>query len=454
MKLSVMFDPAWGLHWYFSKAREYPGIHKIIAELKREAKVTPKNWTKFRDQRLRRLLIFAQDNVPYYKKVFDQVGFDPVSASLPDEIEFVPPLIKDLVREQLNSLLADTTDRSNIFENATGGSTGVPLKFYQDIHYQTVEVAIDAYVREWWGIRPYDRTALAWGADREFSELSLKERLYEIRQRTKSLNAFRMTDENLYEFCLMLTRWHPPYLMGYSSALETLAKCARDNGIKNLAFKAIRSTAEVLFPRQRQLIEETLNGPVYNFYGSREVSNIAAECPEDNRLHLISTWRYVEIVDERGRRMPDGEFGNIAVTDLSNFAMPFIRYLNGDMARMAKEPCPCGRSSPVIEELLGRSADLIRTHRGDIIHGEFFTHLFYGRDDIKQFQIHQTSLDHLVLRYVPINHVPSEFIEKVLGKIREQVGEEVTVDIEACKEIPTPPSGKYRFTISDVDPPN
>ena len=138
MKLSAMFDPAWSLLWHFSKAREYPGIHKRIVELKREANLTAKKWIKMRDQRLRQLLILARDNVPYYEKVIDHVGFDPMTATLPDELESIPLLTKDLVREQLDNLITDTADRSHIFENATEGSTGVPLKFYQDIHYQTI----------------------------------------------------------------------------------------------------------------------------------------------------------------------------------------------------------------------------------------------------------------------------------------------------------------------------
>lgn len=450
MNLSAMFDPIWGLHWYFSKNREYPGIHKRIVELKREAKVTAKEWIKLRDQRLRRLLIFARNHVPFYGKVFEKVGFDPVSASLPNELEFVPLLTKDLVREQLRNLIADTADRSQIFENATGGSTGVPLKFYQDLHYQTIEAAIDAYVRGWWGIRPHERTALVWGADREFPELSFKERLYEMRQRTRSLNAFRMTDESLHEFCRMLKRWRPRYLMGYSSALAALAKCAKDNRMDGFEFTAIRSAAQMLFTQQRQLIEEVLNGPVFNFYGSREVSNIAAECPEERRLHLISTWRYVEIVDDKGFQVPDGESGYIAVTDLTNFAMPFIRYLNGDMARMATNQCSCGRPSLVLEKLLGRSTDIIRTAQGDIIHGEYFTHLFYGRNDIRQFQVHQTALDRVVLRYVPAGEPPREFIKEAVGKIHERLGTGVFIHVEVCNEIPVPPSGKHRFTISDV----
>jgi len=418
--------------------------------LREEQGLTTKDWQSAQMERLRRVLVHARSLVPYYRKNFQEFSFEPSSSDLPTDLNRVPLLTKGIIREHLHDLLADNVNPSALVENATGGSTGVPLKFYQDSFYQTVSMALDSFVRKWWGIRPFDRTAVIWGADREFRDLSFKERLYVKRTRTKSLNAFRMTDENLLGFCKMLERWKPPYLMGYSSALEALGNCAKNHGMDNLEFKAIRSAAEMLYPRQRKTIQQTLKGPVYNFYASREVNNIAAECPEEKQLHLISTWRFVEIVDKKGNRLPNGDIGYIAVTDLSNYSMPFIRYLNGDMAKLSRQYCPCGRPSPIIEDLLGRSSDIIKSPAGELIHGEWFTHLFYGRDDIKQFQVRQTDLNHITLRYVSIGQPPKEFIRLVTEKIQQRMGRDVIVEAEKCESIAVPESGKYRFTISDV----
>jgi phenylacetate-CoA ligase len=445
-----MLNSIYRLHWHLSRAFEFPGIHRKLGELREEGRLSLHERKILFEQRLRKLLIFAREHVSYYKKVFGRIGFNPESADLPSDINKIPILTKCLIRENLGELIADTADQSHLLKNATGGSTGVPLKFYQDQEYWTVATAIDTYVKEWWGIEAHDRKASVWGADREFSDLSFKERLYSWRYRSRSINAFRMNDESLLKFCEMLQRWRPPYLTGYSSALEALARFAKKHGVRNLRFKAIRSTAEMLWPHQRKLIEETFNSPVYNFYGSREVNNLAAECPEERRLHLISTWRYIEIIDDEGKVVPEGETGYITVTDLSNYAMPFIRYQNEDVGILDPRPCPCGRPSPVLKELLGRSADLIRTPRGDIIHGEFFTHLFYGRDDIRQFQVHQKALDHLIVRYIPNENPSAKDMKRIIGEIRARIGDEVTIDLEVCSQIPIPPGGKHRFTISDV----
>lgn len=437
-------------HWRLWKSYEFPGCLRILRELNRERSLSPGDWRQLNAERLRRLLVSAGNHVPYYSDLFRECGFAPEAADLPDALEQIPLLTKEAIRRNLDRLKNTSAKSSSLIENATGGSTGTPLKFWQDKHYNTTAVALDAFVRQWWNITPNARTASIWGADREFHEMSARERFCLWRNRLRMMNAFRMRDADLLDFCQMMRRWRPPYLTGYASALDALARFAESRGIDDLRFCAIRSAAETLWPDQRERIERAFRSPVYNFYGSREVSNLAAECPEHHRLHLISTWRCVEIVDHDGRRVPDGQPGLVAVTDLSNLGMPFVRYLNEDVARMSPDPCPCGRPSPVLEELLGRSTDLIRTPCGEMIHGEFFTHLFYGSNDVRQFQIRQTALDQLVVSYVPAADTAHEFMRSVERKIRERMGQGTGVDLLACERIPTTPSGKHRFTICDI----
>jgi len=445
-----MFEIIQHMHWYIAKEWEYPGINKLLTDLQQESRLSQKQWLDFQMNRLRQLLIAAGENVPYYRKMFHDINFIPQNANLPEELSRIPLLTKKIIKERQNDLVSDNVIHKKLIKNATGGSTGNPLTFYQDQFYQTVSTALDAFVRSWWGIKPYDKTALIWGADRDFGELSLKERIYTLRSRTKGLNAFRMNDENLLKFCMVLRKWKAPYLMGYSSALEEMAKYVIDKGIDDLKFKAIRSTAEMLWPKQREIITKAFNNsPVYNFYGSREINNIAAEC-EYHHLHLASTWRYLEVVDSDGCPVLDGKVGEFAVTDLSNFSMPFIRYINEDAGRIVKNTCKCGRPSPTIKELLGRSSDLIRSPDGDIIHGEFFTHLFYGISRVKRFQVHQDQIDNIVVKYVASDNLPMEIKQELCEKIKKQVGDSVKVKFVRCDNINIPPSGKHRFTISDI----
>jgi len=437
-------------HWSLTAGCDHPGFRHILRGLEQEERMSAEAWRKLNRQRLREMLVFARDRVPYYRKVFEHCGFRPEGTDWTRDFGTIPILTKDVIRSELGNLLAEGTPPSDRIENSTGGSTGVPLRFYQDKRYAATAVALDAHVCQGWGVSPYCRTASIWGADREFHECSFREHFYNWRHRQRSVNAFRMTEAELSKFCRMLRRWRPPYLIGYASALDALARFAEANGFSDLRFTAIRSAAEMLWPEQRKRIEQVFQSPVYNFYGSREVNNLAAECTEHHRLHLISTWRYVEIVDAQGRNVPPGQVGYVCVTDLSNYAMPFIRYRNEDMASLSDRPCPCGRPSPVIERLVGRSSDVIRAANGDWIHGEYFTHLFYGHDEVRQFQVHQTALNRLIVRYVPASPSAHKLVGEIVESIRKRMGAPTDVRMEPCQAIPTPPSGKHRFTISEV----
>jgi phenylacetate-CoA ligase len=433
------------------KAKVHPDVPGIRREIEAEAHLSADRWSAVQAQRIASLLEHAKNTTPYYRDILSSAPHSIHPDNALELLSNVPLLRRDTLQQRLGELVSERADKSQIFENATGGSTGNPVIFYQDSAYSSVAIALDDHVKSWIGIDPGDRVGNVWGADNEFKDLNFKEKIFCWASGVITLNAFKMKPDDMQSFYLSLKKWQPPYLRGYSSALEAFAIYCRDSGKTDLRFKGVRSAAEKLWPHQRKLIEEVFNCPVYDFYGSREINNLAAECPEERNMHLFSTYRYVEIVDDAGRRLPPGETGLIAITDLSNYAMPFIRYVNDDVGRIdACRLCPCGRPSPVLAELTGRSSDLIRLADGEIIHGEYFTHLFYGRDEVKAFQVHQTAFDRITVRLVMKSELKPKFVAELETHIKERMGEDIEIGIEQCESIPPLPSGKYRFTISDL----
>ena len=431
----------------------YPRVQKYFQEIYLEERSSPEAWRKFNLKRLRAILIHAGKNVPYYARLFQERGFDPEKAELPTELNRIPVLTKKQLHENGRELLDPNIPPKWRVENATGGSTGQPVVFWQGSDYREIASAIENNLLTWWWeINPYGKKAAVWGADREFHEQSFREKLYSWRRQIRTLNAFRMDQSDLLAFCKMLVQWKPPYLIGYASALYRFACFAEQNGFDSLRFHALRSSAEMLYPEYREKIEQVFRSPLYNFYGSREINNLAAECKNHEGLHLLSTWRYVEMTDADGNAVAPGTPGYVTVTDCGNRIMPFIRYQNGDIGVLSATPCSCGRPNPVLKEILGRSVDMIIAQDGTMVHGEYFTHLFYGRDDIKAFQIHQTAIDRIVVRYVPLAESAHAFVESewFREKIEKMLGPSVTLEFQPCDMIPIPPSGKHRYTISEV----
>jgi phenylacetate-CoA ligase len=402
---------------------------------------------------MRKLLEHANKHVPYYRELFATCGIEAAALRRPQDFQQIPILTKATLRKRKEDLLAEPADLRKLKLNASGGSTGEPVQFYQDPAYWSSARAIRLMFERWWGIRPGEPAALVWGTDRDLPELRWKERLYYKISQIKICNAFALSEERMANFARHLNTWQPGFINGYASALEMFSNFVLSHPEWQIRPRAISSSAETLTERQRALIERAFDAPVYNFYGSREVNNLAAECAAQRGLHTNMLTRYIEIVDERGNPTLPGVPGRILVTDLSNAGMPFIRYENGDIGSWAEEPCSCGRPFRLLQKIWGRSSDFIITPSGKSIHGEFFTHLFYSLPEVQNFQVKQNSIDDVQVMIVLQSAERKIDSEKLRKQMQEALGPGVRCEIHTVNKIEGSASGKHRFTISTVPSP-
>jgi phenylacetate-CoA ligase len=193
---------------------------------------------------------------------------------------------------------------------------------------------------------------------------------------------------------------------------------------------------------------------VFNCYGSREVSDMACNCEKDEGLHLIPAIHYLEIVDDEGRQMKPGTPGNIIVTLLTNYTMPLIRYQIGDRGILSEKACSCGRGFPLLKKVEGRIRCIFRNKQGDLIDGGVFIRLFYFRENIKQFQVIQDSLEKITINLVLKDKKQLKIIEKDFQEISESIKKimrnNITIKYNLADVINTSPSGKYEYVFSKV----
>ena len=178
-----------------------------------------------------------------------------------------------------------------------------------------------------------------------------------------TLNTALITEDGLRDFHARLKTFRPKVLLGYANSLKLLAQYLKSHGLAAYQPRSIVSTAEVLGPEDRALIEDVFGCRVFNRYGCREVSVIASECAEHAGMHIMAEGLCVEVV-RGGRYAPPGEAGAVLITDLLNLAMPLIRYRIGDVAASQAGPCSCGRGLPRLEGLQGRVTDFLVARTG------------------------------------------------------------------------------------------
>ena len=140
--------------------------------------------------------------------------------------------------------------------------------------------------------------------------------------------------------------------------------------------------------------------------------------------------------------------GRIVVTNLHNLVFPMIRYDIGDTGSLGNDKCPCGSELPTLAKLTGRVTDHFVRREGGLVHGEYFTHIFYFRPWIESFQVDQLTYDHVRVRVVPTGLVNDSDVAEITGAIQLAMGQQCNVEWHFVDQIDKSPQGKHRYTRS------
>ena len=223
----------------------------------------------------------------------------------------------------------------------------------------------------WAGYKLGDRMVYLWGAPWDMRESRTIDKIRNHLLRTLNLNAFNLTEENMKEYVKILSKFKPKQLNTYASVIFLFSEYLKKEGINSIKPNAILTTADMLYNHQRKTIEDIFDCNVFDYYSGRDTTLMAAECSEHFGYHLSIENAVVEFIKENEHVSP-GETGKIIITDLCNYAMPFIRYEIGDLGTPSDERCSCGRNLPIMKSLKGRIFDFITTPDGKYIPGEYF----------------------------------------------------------------------------------
>jgi phenylacetate-CoA ligase len=419
-------------------------------ELELHQWLSPQEIRELQWRKLSALVTRAYQNVPYYRERFDEYGLRPKDIQCPADFARVPLLTKKDIQENLGTMTARDMSQTELLMNHTGGSTGHPLSFYQDRDYLRYASAGRTWGFQLCGFELGDKQAFFWGSDYDSTaHKGWRNRLRDWSQNALWINVFDLTEDALYRAARSLSRWRPDFIWGYTSSVEMLAKTVEQHGVEGIHPRAVQLTAEVVAEEQRSLIEDTFGCRVFNRYGCREASLVAHECPAHSGLHVLADNNYVEFVQD-GRPVTPGQEGMIVVTNLNNHGMPLLRYVVGDTGVPAQRVCECGRGYPLMDAVKGRVVDIIVSPSGKLLHGEFFTHLFYKTQGVRQFQVIQETEQDLSIKIVPGEGFSREtfcFLEQAL---HEYGDDRFVPHFETCDHIPLSASGKYRFVISRI----
>jgi phenylacetate-CoA ligase len=412
-------------------------------------------------QRLQRLVSHAAAHVPYYRDRFKRAGVTPGDLGALQDLSRFPITTKtDLRAEFPTGTTADNLPERRRQRMMTSGSSGLPFELYWD--RSTAEHVRGTYLffLEWAGAAVWDARIVIASPAYFYNHVApspwlrrLAGRLV-LGERSISLSADQLSTARVRALVQNVSRRRQYFIRGYPAPIARLAAQLTEEEEPLRSYPRVVVTfAETLTPANVAGIRRALRCPVVNYYSSWEVPQMAQTCPDNpSLLHINSDRVILRVARPDGTDARPGEGGQVVVTDLVNFVMPFINYGNGDQA-VAGPPCPCGRGFPTLASLEGRDTEVIRNPDGrcvnGVVLGQYLAFVTGAIPYVWEYQAIQTAADAVQLHLVPTVRFTSEFAKKIQSDLEGFLGPGMTVAVQLVDSIPAEPSGK-RLIIKQV----
>lgn len=436
-----------------------------LKEMRRNDMLTEAEVLEIQNSKLQKLVKHCYETVPYYTKLFDSLGVKPEQIRTRDDLRVLPVLTKQTIRDNYDDLFSTAINPKRVRKSSTGGSTGTPLKFCTDSAEWSSWKASTLRAWEWYGLRLGDKVFSLGGSsiNKKKAVFTFKGLYDLVIMRNFKYSSADVSDECMQRNYEELMRLSPKAIRGYGSSLYIFARYIEKMQLPVPKIKVLLTTGEVLMPEYRRKLEEVFKAPLYDAYGAGDGGILSHECPKREGLHITEEACIIEITDKQGNVLPDGEAGFVCTTDLDNYVFPFLRYHVGDMAYIKTQKCSCGRQTRLIGEVMGRAGKLMYNKQGVPISPTVLPMMFYPQlnyhnpeyqkvyNKIDRFQIRQDAKgDICVLVKLKDSSEGHEQFEYILDNYRNHfVGSEV--ELRFVEEIPTLPSGKEDYCVSEYE---
>lgn len=431
--------------WSRARLREGHTFDQLHSEVDASQWYDHKAIDLYRMAMLSYVLEHAHAHCAFYRKRFQDFGVSPRDIKHESDLAQIPLLDKSEVREAGRSLLSAAAGRL-IFEGATSGTTGSPLKVFQDLRAINRENAFIRRQLVWAGLTPKGRRA--WIRGDMVTPVSQTEPPYWRMSRAENMlmfSSYHLSERNALAYLEALSRFDPVVIEAYPSSISFLANWLEAVGRSygGEALKGIITSSESLSDAQRAAIERRFGCRVFDWYGQFERVAAIGTC-EFGSYHVMSDYSLSEFLPV------GGGVHEIVGTGFNNLAMPLIRYRTGDFVELAETDtsCPCGRSFPIVTAIHGRTDDVVKLPDGR--HIGRLDHIFKGVSGVIEAQIRQEALDRIDILVVPGTGYSAEVERILMNNARTRLGNSVAIVIRGVGDIPRTKNGKFRGVVCDV----
>ncbi|WP_028561043.1 phenylacetate--CoA ligase family protein [Paenibacillus pinihumi] len=385
----------------------------------------------------------AKEHTDFYKNHFSQNE----EILTNDDFEKIPLLTKKDIRDNYTRLLTEGVTEENCIPYWTSGSTGIPVKYLrskEEFFFNTMSLC-----RERKRISEKAFKGPICHFDKIKEPLKFIYNGHEKKELILSL--YENNDERYKLFVSAINEFKPTILQGYASSLFEFAKYININKINMTKIQLVENRSEHLTDGQRSEIAEAFGGTVTNMYGLAELFPIAYEC-KYKKMHICSDNVFLEVLSESN----ESDFGEIVVTSLNCKTLPLIRYRTGDIGKIDKQECTCGRLEPVLTLAQGRLSDYIITPNGrmnPVLLRRLFRYLYEDENSpIIQLQFIQVTIYDFIVKAISKGGATTETENKIRELVLSSFPYTVSVTVEWVETLEFHPiTRKVSSFISLID---
>lgn len=276
-----------------------------------------------------------------------------------------PYIEKEELRENYIDFCADDFDPESCFRTRTSGSTGKPLELLHDRNRLAYSSASFMRRMSAYCLVSEDRMCrIVTHEEDGIWEVTLHPLLGQL-----EIAFVQILDSTGYyneEALNKIDKFHPMCIWGQPSDIRLLTTAYQELGHEPPQVNSLLTHGEDLTSVTRLTVEQMWNVVIRDIYGLQETGCIAWQCESGDYYHIDEERILIEIIDDGGNSVPDGEIGEVVVTNLVNYAMPLIKYKTSDYAAIIRDSCECGRALLGIRRLQGRTRGFIRLPNGKV----------------------------------------------------------------------------------------
>lgn len=442
--------PVWVQEWALSRYARHldrlyygPGFARWVEHFRETESLPLLRQQENQLAELQRILQAAFTHVPWFREIAAQAGLRIEHFTSFDDLRRLPIMEKNPIRHDPWRFVRDDYPRKQLWLEKTSGTTGNALHIYWPREMLPWWWALhEVRVRHWAGVSQEMPRAMVGG--RPIIRGDTHQPPYwrfNRHWRQLYLSSYHISPGTARAYLDAMRQYGSQWITGYGSAIALLGEYLLEHPVA-LPMQAIVTSGDTVSLRQRHAIEGGFNCRMFDYYGSAEGCGVISEC-EEGCLHVQPEAGILEILDEHGAPCRPGVEGEFIFTGLGNDVMPLIRYRTGDYGCWAVEQrCLCGRKSPVVQQITGRTDDYLELPDGRKV-GRLSTAMKKA-PSVKQAQLVQDAPDHAWLLIVPETYYREQDGETLKEDVLSRIGERaIRLEVRPVAEIPPTRVGKH-----------